>query len=155
MNRVLMGIVALFSVVASAHAEGPGAGDRLCSGLGGEAKLQVLREGRSASRSSQRGGDYVALASWYGGGPKRYEPNSHTANGERFNMWDLTAAHRSLPFGTRLRVSHRGRTVVVRINDRGPAKWTGRALDLSKGAATRLGMINVGAARVNYSVIGR
>ena len=51
-------------------------------------------------------------------------------------MWDLTAAHRTLPMGTRLRLTYAGRSVVVRINDRGPAVWTGRSLDVSRGAAT-------------------
>lgn len=108
---------------------------------------------RSDRAEHGRGG--TAVASWYGGGPRRYEPNSHTANGERFNKWDLTAAHRTLPFGTRLLVSHGGRSVVVRINDRGPATWTGRSLDLSRGAATQLGMIGAGTAHVHYQIVSR
>jgi rare lipoprotein A len=73
-------------------------------------------------------------ASWYGSGYR-------TANGERFNPNGLTAAHRSLPFGTRVRVENRrtGRSVVVRINDRGPFVH-GRIIDLSKGSARALGM---------------
>lgn len=71
-------------------------------------------------------------ASWYG-------PGFHgrlTANGERFNQDGLTAAHKSLPFGTRVRVTNlaNGRSVVVRINDRGPYV-AGRSLDLARGAA--------------------
>jgi rare lipoprotein A (peptidoglycan hydrolase) len=87
-------------------------------------------------------------ASFYGGGPKAYEPNNHTANGERFNQWGLTAAHRTLPFGTMLNVHYNGRSVVVRINDRGPAAWTGRDLDLSRGAAMRLGFPGTGTVQV-------
>jgi rare lipoprotein A len=83
------------------------------------------------------------LASWYG-------PGFHgrrTASGERFDQNDMTAAHRSLPFGTRVRVVNQttGRSVVVRINDRGP-HVRGRIIDLSRGSARMLGI--GGAARV-------
>ena len=73
-------------------------------------------------------------ASWYGSGHR-------TANGEHFNPNGLTAAHRSLPFGTRVRVENKrtGRSVVVRINDRGPFV-RGRIIDLSRGSARALGM---------------
>jgi len=82
------------------------------------------------------------LASWYGA-----ESGNRTANGEAFDGSSLTAAHRTLPFGTRLRVSYRGKSVVVRINDRGPYV-RGRSLDLSRAAAARIGMIPAGVARV-------
>jgi rare lipoprotein A len=98
---------------------------------------------------------FVANASYYGGGSRRYEPNAHTASGERFNPWGLTAAHRTLPIGTRLLVSHGGRSVVVRVNDRGPAAWTGRSLDLSRGAASRIGLIARGSGSVHVQVLGR
>ena len=62
----------------------------------------------------------------------------------------LSAAHRTLPLGTRLNVSANGRSVLVRVNDRGPAKWTGRSLDLSRGAARALNMIGKGTARVTW-----
>lgn len=82
-----------------------------------------------------------------------YGPGFHgrrTANGERFNMYELTAAHRTLPFGTRLRVTNQknGRSVVVRINDRGPFHGN-RIIDLSRGAAATIGMVNDGLARVS------
>jgi rare lipoprotein A len=92
----------------------------------------------------------ACTASYYGGGERL---SRHTANGERFSPHGLTAAHRTLPFGTRVRVSLGGRSVVVRINDRGPAKWTGRCIDLSKGAARVLGMIPRGVARVQMEVL--
>jgi rare lipoprotein A len=98
---------------------------------------------------------FVAHASYYGGGPRRYEPNAHTANGEIFNQWDLTAAHRTLPMGTRLLVTHKGRSVVVRINDRGPALWTGRSLDLSRGAAKEIGLIESGVGAVQVQVLDK
>lgn len=89
-------------------------------------------------------------ASWYG-------PGFHgrkTANGERFNMHSLTAAHKSLPFGTKLKVtcSQTGKSVVVRVNDRGPFK-PGRSLDLSKEAAEQLGMVGRGITKVKYEIL--
>jgi rare lipoprotein A len=88
----------------------------------------------------------LVTASWYGGAGEHLA--RHTANGERFRPDGFTAAHRTLPFGTHLRVIWRGRAVTVTINDRGPARATGRGLDLSRGAARALGMIGVGVARV-------
>ena len=88
-----------------------------------------------------------ALASWYG-------PGFHgrtTANGERYDQHGLTAAHRYLPFGTRLNVCYQG-CVIVRINDRGPFIGP-RQLDLSRGAASRIGLIHPGVARVSYSFL--
>ncbi|HEV2543506.1 MAG TPA: septal ring lytic transglycosylase RlpA family protein [Methylobacterium sp.] len=84
-------------------------------------------------------------ASWYGSGRK-------TANGERFNPNGYTAAHRSLPFGTRVRVTNRsnGRSVVVRINDRGPFVG-GRVIDLARGSARAIGMS--GTSYVSLNVV--
>ena len=73
-----------------------------------------------------------------------YFPGRTTANGETFNMWDNTDAHKTLPFGTRLRVCYSG-CVDVRINDRGPF-IPGRHLDLSYGAASRIGLLGPGVA---------
>lgn len=72
-----------------------------------------------------------------------------TASGEKFNPGGLTAAHRSLPFGTRLKLTNvqNGRSVVVRVNDRGPFV-RGRVLDVSKGAAVALGFVGQGTARL-------
>jgi len=84
-------------------------------------------------------------ASWYGPGFH----GKRTASGERFDMNDLTAAHRTLPFGTRVRVlnSQNGREVVVRINDRGP-HIRDRIIDLSKAAATAIDLLQAGEAPV-------
>ena len=81
-----------------------------------------------------------------------YQLGSKTASGERFNPNGLTAAHRSLPFGTMLRlVNHsNGRTVTVRVNDRGPF-IKGRGLDVSRGAAAALGMIGSGVATLQMA----
>lgn len=85
--------------------------------------------GTGLPAAAQSGG-----ASWYGSGHR-------TASGERFNPNGMTAAHRTLPFGTRVRVENTrtGRSVVVRINDRGPFV-RGRIIDLSRGSARALGM---------------
>ena len=83
-----------------------------------------------------------------------YAHPGHTANGEVFQPSALTAAHRTLPFGTRVRVTntHNGRAVVVRINDRGPFNG-GRIIDLSRGAAEAIGMIDRGIATVQLEVL--
>jgi len=96
------------------------------------------------------GYEEVGIASWYGG---RYH-GRQTASGERFDMHALTAAHPSLPFGTRVRVENleNGRSVVLRINDRGPFV-TGRIIDVSKHAAERLGFRRQGVVRVRVRVI--
>ncbi|HEX9756566.1 MAG TPA: septal ring lytic transglycosylase RlpA family protein [Nitrospiria bacterium] len=89
------------------------------------------------------------MASWYGG---KFHGRK-TANGEIYNMYGLTAAHRSLPFGTFLKVTHQtsGKSVKVKINDRGPFV-RGRFLDLSYGAARELGMVETGIAPVRVEV---
>jgi len=85
------------------------------------------------------------IASWYGPGFH----GKRTASGERFDMNDLTAAHRTLPFGTRVRVrnTQNGREVVVRINDRGPQR-SDRIIDLSKAAAEALDLVRAGTGPV-------
>lgn len=95
---------------------------------------------------------FQGIASFYGRG----FAGRPTATGERFNPEAMTAAHRSLPFGTRVRVTNvrNGRSVVVRINDRGPF-IRGRVIDLSTGAARTLGMIGSGLAPVRIEVLGR
>ncbi len=71
------------------------------------------------------------------------ESGNRTASGQRFNENAMTCAHRSLPFGTKLRVSHGGRSIIVTVNDRGPFV-RGRVIDLSKGAARALGISGLG-----------
>ena len=92
------------------------------------------------------------VASYYG----REFYHRPTASGERFDPKDLTAAHRTLPFGTRVRVTNlaNGRRVVVRINDRGPFK-KGRVLDVSPAAARKLGFASQGLARVRLDVLSK
>ena len=97
--------------------------------------------------SSGSGHSFSGMASFYGN-----ESGSKTASGQRFNQNGLTAAHRSLPFGTKLRVTHGGRSVVVTINDRGPFV-RGRVLDLSTGAARAIGLTSAGVGRITAEVV--
>lgn len=92
----------------------------------------------------------VGVASWYDcRQPGECSQSRRTASGERFDAGAMTAAHRTLPFGARVRVTDlaTGRSVVVRINDRGPY-IRGRIIDLSAGAARRLGMGGLARVRV-------
>jgi rare lipoprotein A len=97
------------------------------------------------------GAVYKGNASWYG-------PDFHgklTSNGERYNMYDMTAAHKTLPMNTVVKVTHRknGLSAVVRINDRGPFIAT-RIIDLSNSAARKINMIGAGTAPVSIEVLG-
>lgn len=100
-----------------------------------------LMVGASATSATAAAGQ-CGRASWYA-------LHSRTASGERMNPSAMTAAHRTLPFGTKLRVTNKnnGKSVIVRINDRGPF-IKGRVLDLSKGAAGQLGFIGSGHTSV-------
>ncbi len=111
----------------------------------GTAEAKSLRKADGAAPKSARSGQ-VGQASWYG-------PGFHgrrTANGETFNAGAYTAAHRYLPFGTRLKVVNKnnGRSVVVRINDRGPFHG-GRIIDLSRASAQAIGLSGVGAVALS------
>jgi peptidoglycan lytic transglycosylase len=97
--------------------------------------------------SSGSGHSFSGMASYYGN-----ESGSRTASGQRFNQNALTAAHRTLPFGTKVRVTHGSRSVVVTINDRGPFVH-GRVLDLSTAAAREVGLTGAGVGRVTAEVM--
>jgi rare lipoprotein A len=103
------------------------------------------RDANAALRPSGR--SFSGVASFYGN-----ESGHQTASGQRFNENAMTAAHRSLPFGTRLRVTHGGRSVIVTINDRGPFV-RGRVLDLSTGAARAIGLTSAGVGHVTAEVV--
>ncbi|MCY1288399.1 rare lipoprotein A [compost metagenome] len=109
--------------------------------------LALLLVGCSSFRDHGATGHYDATgkASYYG----RAHHGKKTASGERFDQHALTAAHRSLPFGTRVRVTNlnNDRSVVVRINDRGPYA-RGRIIDVSRQAAEQLGMLKAGVIPV-------
>ena len=95
----------------------------------------------------------LGKAVWYGGNFHGRE----TASGEVYNMYRLTAAHRELALGTRVKVTNlnNGKSVVVKINDRGPVKEKGRIIDLSYAASRRLGMLRSGVAPVRIDLLLR
>ncbi len=101
----------------------------------------------NAAIAPSSGRSFSGMASYYGN-----ESGSRTASGQRMNASAMTCAHRSLPFGTKLRVTHGGRSVVVTVNDRGPFIH-GRVLDLSTGAARAIGLTAAGVGRVTAEVI--
>lgn len=117
--------------------------------LSGNGHSQRVAANRQYSRQPV-GWHQLGLASWYG---KDFQ-GKETANGEVFNMHDLTCAHRSLPLGTWLKVTnmHTRKWIVVRVNDRGPVPET-RIADLSSEAARMLGMRSRGVTRVRLDVI--
>lgn len=88
------------------------------------------------------------LASWYGTG----FAGRKTASGEAFDPSEYTAAHRTLPFGSRVRVSRGDRSVIVRINDRGPFHGN-RVIDLSRAAASDLGLVSAGSGQVKLALL--
>lgn len=112
------------------------------------AGLMAIAATTSLNIQSAQAGAQCGRASWY-------KLSGRTASGERNNPAALTAAHRSLPFGTRVRVENlrNGKFVVVRINDRGPFVG-GRVIDVSRAAAQQLGMVSSGTAKVRVVADG-
>jgi rare lipoprotein A len=102
---------------------------------------------RDANASIGSGHSFSGMASFYGN-----ESGSKTASGQHFNQNAMTCAHRSLPFGTKLRVTRGDRSVIVTVNDRGPFV-RGRVLDLSTGAARAIGLTSAGVGRVTAEVV--
>ncbi len=131
---------------------------RLCAALGLASALcgcaifgsRVAPPPPPPSRSAPPQASIIGVASWYGPGFN----GKHTASGEVYDQEDLTAASDTLPLGTRVLVTNlqNGRSVQVRINDRGPFV-KGRQIDLSHGAAAALGIVNPGTARVRIDVL--
>lgn len=111
-----------------------------------------LSAGPERAGREKAGREEIGDASFYAG---RHQ-GKPTASGEPFDKNAMTAAHRSLPFGTRLEVTNleNDRSVVVRINDRGPYA-RGRVIDLSPAAAKKIGMIEAGIVRVTVEVVER
>ncbi len=110
------------------------------------APARTAKHIQSATKSAEKAPSY-AVASFY-------KDDTETASGEKFDPDQLTAAHRTLPFGTRLRVTNveTGRSVTVRINDRGPY-IPGRSVDLSYSAADTIGMVERGVTKVKVEVV--
>ena len=112
-----------------------------------------------ASRSARAAGRGVAYSTAPATGEASYYASRFqgrpTASGERFDNNQLTAAHRTLPFGTKVRVTNlsNGRSVVVKVNDRGPYA-RGRIIDLSQAAARRIDLVRAGVARVRVEPLG-
>ena len=111
------------------------------------AHAQTQKDWRKANASAPR--TFSGMASYYG-----RESGSRTASGQRLNPSAMTAAHRTLPFGTKVKVTEprSGRSVVVTINDRGPF-IRGRVIDLSTGAASVIGIKSRGVGRVVAEVL--
>lgn len=141
-----LAIAAGFALAACSSAPDGPAGNRHAPGRPHEAN------GTPHVPRARPGYDAVGVASWYG-------PNHHgrrTASGETFDMNAATAAHRTLPFGTFVRVTNleNGRSVVLRINDRGPFVKR-RIIDVSRHAARVLGFLRQGTARVRVRLARR
>lgn len=102
------------------------------------------------ANAKEVGYNQTGTASWYG----KQHHGKKTANGERFNMYGFTAAHRTLPLGCMIRVTNKdnGKSVVVKVNDRGPFVGN-RMLDLSYASAKALGFVDDGTAKVNIEVL--
>lgn len=113
--------------------------------------ILALAIAATAADARSRHHAMTGKASFYGA----EEHGSRTASGQRFNMHAMTAAHRTLPFGTRVKVTaiRSNRSVVVTITDRGPAAWTGRIIDLAQGAARQLHMLVAGVIPVRIEVV--
>ena len=117
-------------------------------GAAGDSSRGSWRDANAAIAPSEDSShSFSGMASFYGN-----ESGHQTASGQRFNENALTCAHRSLPFGTKLRVTHGGRSVIVTVNDRGPFV-RGRVLDLSTAAARAVGLTAAGVGRVTAEVV--
>ena len=94
--------------------------------------------------------DNIYTASYYG----KEHHGKKTASGQKFNMYDMTAAHKSLPFGTKLKVTDlsTGKDVILKVTDRGPFHGN-RILDMSLGAAKALGVVDNGLAKVKIEIL--
>ena len=118
--------------------------------LGACALLSLLAGCASTDTVDPHGYDKTGVASYYGS----KHQGKRTASGERFNQHGLTAAHRQLPFGTRVKITNlnNDRSCVVRVNDRGPYS-RGRLIDVSREAAEQLGMLRSGTAKVRVQAL--
>lgn len=150
MNRIQTGIV--LTLILAGCSSAPRYGSQTTPGKttspGRRTPTRQIPVEKSPELSYQR--SWIGLSSWYG----EDFHGKKTANGEIFDMYALTAAHKTLPLGTQIRVTNleNNRSVVVRVNDRGPY-IEGRILDLSYGAAKALGFENMGTAKVHIQVI--
>jgi rare lipoprotein A len=144
-GSIAQGLAALLLIVSSGAAQGPASSGSANTRTNSQSTVAVAATPVAKPRAYQ-----VGTASWYGD----YFEGKTTASGEPFNMYDLTAAHPELPLGTLVRVTNlrNRKTVVVRINDRGPVV-PGRIIDLSYSAANALHMSHGGLQRVRLDVV--
>lgn len=115
--------------------------------------MMILFTTSALSVSAEAAKKTTMVASWYDCvKPGECSKSKITASGQKFNPNALTAAHKTLPFGTKIRVTHKGKSVIVRINDRGPF-IKGRQLDLSRAAARQIGC--GGICKVTVEILGK
>jgi len=146
---VLAGFLGLVLVGACAHQDAKPLNVNVPVSRPDEARSDLAFAGKASAPNVAP--DQVGLATWYG----QSFAGKKTTNGERFDPRAMTAAHRSLPFGTWVEVRRpdTGSSVRVRINDRGPFGDSRKVIDLSQHAAQLLGIIDMGAARVELRVV--
>src|SRR5579862_590368 len=149
-GSIARGLASVLLVVSLGAAQGP-----TSSGSKDTQSANPRNSAKSSLAGSQAAPTHhqpyqVGTASWYG----EYFEGKATASGEPYNMYDLTAAHPTLPLGSWVRVTnlHNGRVVYVRINDRGPIV-PGRIIDLSSSAATALHFADKGLQRVRVDIV--
>jgi len=149
-RRIAHGLASVLLVVSLGAAQGPNSSGSKDTQVTLPNQALAGSETGSAGKSKQHLPYQVGTASWYG----EYFVGRATASGEPYNMYDLTAAHPTLPLGTWVRVTnlHNGRRVYVRINDRGPIV-PGRIIDLSYSAAQSLRFTSKGLERVRLDVV--
>jgi len=148
-GRIAHGLASVLLVVSLGAAQGPtSSGSKETQATISRQVVTVSQE-EAQSKPKHHAAYQVGTASWYGS----YFDGRTTASGEPYNMYDLTAAHPTLPLGSWVRVTnlHNGRRVYVRINDRGPIV-PGRIIDLSYGAAEALHFKNKGLQRVRLDL---
>jgi rare lipoprotein A len=148
-GRIAHGLASILLVVSLGAAQGPtSSGSKEHQGTKSEPLIAAYNP-VSQNKNKHHAPYQVGTASWYGS----YFEGRATASGEPYNMYDLTAAHPTLPLGTWVRVTnlHNGRRIYVRINDRGPIV-PGRIIDLSYGAAEALHFKEKGLQRVRLDL---
>ncbi len=149
MQRVLTQVavtVAILTTMGAAH--GPNTVEKT-SGAASTAAVQTASVATPKPAKATKPYQ-VGPASWYG----KFFHGKQTASGETYNMYEMTAAHPDLPLGTKLKVTdlHNGKSVIVRVNDRGPLV-PGRIIDLSYGAAQELGFTAKGVQKVRLDIV--
>ena len=144
-RRIAHGLAIAFLIVGLGAAQGPNISEAKPAPVSSVQQISQVRQQVSKTKPYQ-----IGTASWYG---ENFD-GKPTASGEPYDMYDMTAAHLKLPMGSYVRVTnlHNGRSVIVRVNDRGPVV-PGRIIDLSYGAAQALQFRQRGLQRVRLDLI--